>query len=91
MVFNWFKDRVLTSMPSRSCVLILIILSAIPLTSAVNIAFNSVSFKILSAILAPCDGGLEYIGLIIILTCDSTRAASSALAQTTEKAPVLWP
>lgn len=47
--------------------------------------------RIFLTILAPWIGGLEYIGLMRILICDITRAASSASVHNTVKAPALSP
>lgn len=49
------------------------------------------SDKISVTILAPWTGGLEYIGLIIILICDITRSTSSLSLHTTVKFPALSP
>src|SRR6185312_1540376 len=52
---------------------------------------NSGSLNTKLAILAPLTGGLEYIGLIKILICDSTAAFSFGLLATSENAPTRSP
>ena len=48
-------------------------------------------FNIFETIWAPCIGGLEYMGRMIILICDITRAISSSSRHTMVKAPALSP
>ena len=71
---------------TNSC-LILIIRSAIPLTSISHSACSWGSLSMVAAILAPWTGGLEYIGRMMILICDRTLCASSSDSQTA----VIWP
>src|SRR5690242_18146394 len=65
--------------------------SAMPLTSPSHCLFNDASLRISEAMRAPCTGGLEYRGRTRILIWESTRFFSSADSQTTEKAPTRSP
>uniref|UniRef100_A0A5F8GPC1 Uncharacterized protein n=1 Tax=Monodelphis domestica TaxID=13616 RepID=A0A5F8GPC1_MONDO len=75
-----------------SWVLMLMIRSAMPFTSSLDIyhwLLRSGLFRIVEAIRAPLRGGLEYMGRIRIFNWDSTLLASSASLQTMVKCPYL--
>lgn len=89
----WLQSRALPN-SSRfflSKARMVIMRSAIPLTSLSHCLWSCWSLRILAAIRAPCTGGLEYNGRTKILTWESTRFFSSADSQTMENAPTRSP
>ena len=82
--------RVRTHFTEES-VLILMIRSAMPLTSPRQTFVSSSSSRISATILAPWIGGLENIARTRIFSWDSTRIISSEDWQTREKAPTRSP
>jgi hypothetical protein len=50
-----------------------------------------VYLRMAETILAPCFGGLEYMGLTRIFSWDSTLIASSGVEVRKDTAPMRWP
>eukprot|EP00966_Prymnesium_polylepis_P049445 1144614-Prymnesium_polylepis.1 len=65
--------------------------SAMPLHSPRHCASSTGSESTAATIRAPCTGGLEYMGRMMIFSCDSMRLASSASAHTNESKPTRSP
>ena len=65
--------------------------SAMALHSAVHLARSWASPRTSATTRAPCTGGLEYMGRMTALSCDSSARASAASAQTMDSAPTRSP